>query len=53
MTHDYTSEECRQFAAECLERLKLTFDPKGRAELLETAKEWLRMAESGNRRRCG
>jgi hypothetical protein len=54
MTHDYTVEECERFAAECLETLKHTFDLKRRAELMETAKQWLRLAESSEgRRRCG
>ena len=51
MTHDNTTEECELFAAECLETLKLTFDSKRRAELIETAKQWLRSAESGEGRR--
>jgi hypothetical protein len=46
VTHDYTSEECKRFATECLESLKVTFDPNRRAELLKTAKDWLRRAES-------
>jgi hypothetical protein len=47
MTHHYTIEECESSAADCLETLKRTFDPKRRAELMETAKQWLRLAESG------
>jgi hypothetical protein len=53
MTCDHTSEECERYAAECLETLKVTFDPKRRAELLETAKKWLRMADTGEQRRYG
>jgi hypothetical protein len=54
MTHDYTIEECEQFAADCLETLKRTSDSKRRAELTETAKRWLRLAESlQGRRRYG
>jgi hypothetical protein len=51
MIHDYTTEECQRFAAECLETLKRTFDSKCRAELMETAKQWLRLAESADGRR--
>ena len=51
MAHDYTIEDCEQFAAECLEMLKGTFDSKRRAELTETAKRWLRLAESAQGRR--
>ena len=51
MTNDYSVEECERFAAECLETLKLTFEPEHRAELIETAKKWLRLAESGEGRR--
>jgi hypothetical protein len=51
MTHDYTIEDCERFAAECLETLKRTFDSKRRAELMETARQWLRSAESAEGRR--
>jgi hypothetical protein len=51
MTHDYTTDKCERFAAECLETLKLTFDSKSRVELMETAKQWLRLAQSGEQRR--
>jgi hypothetical protein len=51
MTYHYTIEECERFAAECLETLKRTFDSKRRAELVETAKQWLRLAESAEGRR--
>jgi hypothetical protein len=53
MTHDHTTHECEQFAAECLETLKLTFDSNRRTELMETAKQWLRLAQSGEQRRYG
>jgi hypothetical protein len=51
MTRDHTVEECQRFAAECLDTLKVTLDPTRRAELLETAKEWLRMAETSEKHR--
>ena len=50
MTRDYTVEECQRSAAECLETLKVTLDPTRRAELLETAKGWLRVAELSEKR---
>jgi hypothetical protein len=54
MSYNYTAEECERFAAECLETLKRTFDSKRRAELVETAKQWLRLAEkAAGRRRYG
>ena len=51
MPHDYTAEECERFAAVCLETLKVTFESKRRLDLMEAAKEWLRLAESGEDRR--
>jgi hypothetical protein len=53
MTHGYTTDECERLAAECLETLKLTFDSKRRAELMETARQWLRLAQSGEQRPYG
>jgi hypothetical protein len=51
MSPDHTVEECQRFATECLETLKVTLDPTLRAGLLESAKEWLRVAESSEKRR--
>jgi hypothetical protein len=53
MTREYSTEDCKRFASQCLETLKVTFDPQRRAELLDTAKQWLRMAELDEGRRFG
>jgi hypothetical protein len=38
------SDECRRYAAECLEMASALHDPKARATLLHMAQVWLRLA---------
>lgn len=49
MNQKYSTEDYRRFAAQCLETLKVTFDPARRAELLARARRWLWMARSNER----
>jgi hypothetical protein len=41
------SDECRRYAAECLEMASALHDPKARASLLHMAQVWLRLAGPG------
>ena len=41
------SDECRRYAAECLEMASALHDPKARATLLHMAQVWLRLAGQG------
>ena len=41
------SDECRRYAAECLEMASALHDPKARASLLHMAQVWLRLAGQG------
>lgn len=41
------SDECRRYAAECLEMASTLHDPKARASLLHMAQVWLRLAGQG------
>jgi hypothetical protein len=42
------SDECRRYAAECLEMASALHDPKARATLLHMAQVWLRLAGKGD-----
>ena len=42
------SDECRRYAADCLEMASALHDPKARATLLHMAQVWLRLAGQGN-----
>jgi hypothetical protein len=42
------SDECRRYAAECLEMASALHDPKARATLLHMAQVWLRLAGQGD-----
>ena len=42
------SDECRRYAAECLEMASALYDPKARATVLHMAQVWLRLAGQGD-----